>query len=147
MSRTAIPYFEQVRGALFWHLEWKTLDNQFMDGGKNCNDRRQSSSKREQFSYMRTTIMLVNKNQIPIMFGDLFWLNDPTGWIKLRQNKFLHLILCLKQWSRTGQVQFEGGQKKECGETCATHNLWIFDVELRQNGRDGWRSYMSGGHL
>ena len=154
MSRTAIPYLEQVRGALFWHLEWKTLDNQFMDGGKTCNDRRQ----REQFTYKRTTIVLVNiryrhNNQIPIMIlsGDHFWLNDPTGWIKLRQNKFLHLILCLKKWSRTGQVQFEGGQKNGLWKNmCYPSNLWIFDVELRQNGRDGccdtnWRSYMSGG--
>ena len=92
MSRTAIPYLEQVRGALFWHLEWKTLDNQIMDAGKNCNDRRQSSWKREPFSYMRTTIMLVNiryrhNNQVSIMFLSGFWLNDPIGWIKLRQNK------------------------------------------------------------
>ena len=83
MSRTAFPYLEQVRGALFWHLEWKTLDNQFMDGGKNCNDRRQNSSKREQFSYIRTTIALMNiryrhNNQIPIMY--LIWWSLLIEW-------------------------------------------------------------------
>ena len=137
MSRTAIPYLEQVRGALFWHLEWKTLDNQFMDGGKNCNDRGQSSSNKELFSYMRTTACEHQvQTQQPNPHNVFKWWSlladdDPTGWIKLRQNKFLHLILCLKKWSWTGQVQFEGGQKNGTWKNmCYPSNPWIFDVEL-----------------
>ena len=156
MSRTAIPYLEQVRGALFWHLEWKTLDNQIMDAGKNCNDRRQSSSNKELFSYMRTTACEhQEQTQQPNPHNVFIWwslLIEWSDWLNQVETKQISPPDSLfKEMITDGPGPIWRRAEKRIVEKhvlpIKSLNIWCW---AEQNGRDGccdtnWRSYMSGG--